>query len=97
MPTTVHNSLLRNIKATVAYGEKSEVFSPTVTNNNKSSQDWEEKMAIPAQIVALYCLKFGLNAAIHTIIFIGTSDSYKRQFIFTWSQSWCKGKKLKFL
>jgi len=39
-------------------------------------------MAIPAQIVALYCLKFGLNAAIHTIIFIGTSDSYKRQFIF---------------
>jgi len=27
-------------------------------------------MAIPAQIVALYCLKFGLNAAIHTIILL---------------------------
>jgi len=39
-------------------------------------------MAIRAQIVSLYCLKFGLNAAIHTITFIGTSDSYKRQLIF---------------
>jgi hypothetical protein len=27
-------------------------------------------MAIPAQIVALYCLKFGLNAAIHTIFLL---------------------------
>jgi hypothetical protein len=55
-------------------------FPPTV---NLHKTEKKKKMAIPAQIVALYCLKFRLNAAIHTIIFIGTSDSYKRQFIFT--------------
>lgn len=53
-------------------------------------------MALPAQIVALYCLKFGLNAAIHTIIFLGTSDSYKRHTPFLLCfQLLCKGRNQK--
>lgn len=53
----------------------------------------EKKDGTPAQIVALYCLKFGLNAAIHTIIFLGTSDSYKRHTPFLLCfQLLCKGK-----
>lgn len=64
--------------------KKSETVPPTVTyKTNLHKTEKKKKTLIPAQIVALYCLKFGLNAAIHTIIFIGTSDSYKRQFIVT--------------
>jgi hypothetical protein len=52
-------------------------------------------MALPAQTVALYCLKFGLNAAIHIIIFLGTSDSYKRHSHFYFIFSYCVRGKIK--
>lgn len=50
----------------------------------QNSMGLRKKMALPAQIVALYCLKFGFNAAIHTIILIPIKDILHFYFVFSY-------------